>query len=162
MRTGVTFTVGSEDRRRLEAIVADRNTKQQHGWRARLILESGDGFGTMEIMRRTGKSKTCVWRWQQRYMEEGVGGLLYDATRPPGTPPVPPRKIREVVELTKSPPDGEVTHWTLRAMAARVGLAFSTVRKIGQEHGLVPHRFREFKFSNDPAFVDKPRDIAGL
>ena len=30
MRTSVTFTVGSEDRRHLEAIVADRNTKQKH------------------------------------------------------------------------------------------------------------------------------------
>ena len=27
-------------------------------------------------MRRTGKSKTCVWRWQQRFMEEGYDGLL--------------------------------------------------------------------------------------
>ena len=82
-RTGVSFTVGSEDRRRLEAIVADRNTKQKHVWRVRIIIESGDGCGTMEIMRRTGRSKTCVWRWQERYMEEGVDGLLYDATRPP-------------------------------------------------------------------------------
>ena len=104
-------------------------------------------------MRRTGKSKTCVWYWQERYMEEGVDGLLYDATQPPGTPPVAPWKVREVVELTKSPADGEATHWTLRAIAARVGLAFSTARKIRQEHGLVPHRFREFKFSNDPALL---------
>ena len=87
-------------------------------------------------------------------MEEGVDGLLYDATRPPGT--------LQVVELTKSPLDGEATHWTLQAMAARVGLALSTVCKIWQAHGLMPHRFREFKLSNDPAFVDKLRDIAGL
>ena len=64
MRTGVSFAVGSEDHRRLEAIVADRNAKQKHVWRARIILESGEGCGTMEIMRRTGKSKTCVWPWQ--------------------------------------------------------------------------------------------------
>ena len=95
-------------------------------------------------------------------MEEGVDGLLYDATRPPGTPPVAPWKVREVVELTKSPPDGKATPRTLRAMAARLGLAFSTVGKIWQDHGLVPHRFRESKVSNDPAFVDKLRDIAGL
>jgi hypothetical protein len=25
-----------------------------------------DGIGTNEIMRRTSKSKTCVWRWQER------------------------------------------------------------------------------------------------
>ena len=57
MRTGATFTVGSEDRRRLEAIGADRNTKQKHVWRARIILESRDGCCTVEIMRRTGKSE---------------------------------------------------------------------------------------------------------
>ena len=162
MRTGVSFTVGPDDRRRLEAIVADRNARQKHVWRARIILESAHGHGTMEIMRRTGKSKSCVWRWQQRYMLEGVDGLLHDATRPPGKAPIPDSTIRHVVELTKSPPDGEATHWTLRAMAQRVGLAFSTVRKIWQAHGLVPHRLRTFKLSHDPAFVDKLHAIVGL
>ena len=150
MRTGVSFTGGPDDQRRLKAIVADRNTKQKHVWRARIILESAHGHGTMEIMRRTGKSKNCVWRWQRRYMLEGVDGLLHDATRPPGRAPIPDPKVREVVALTMAPPDGEATHWTLRAMAARVGLAFSTVRLIWQQHGLAPHRLRLFKLSTDP------------
>ena len=47
-------------------------------------------------------------------------------------------------------------------MAARVGLAFSTVRAIWRQHGLVPHRLRVFKLSTDPAFVDKLRDVVGL
>ena len=162
MRTGVAFTVSPDDQQRLEAIVADPNTKQKHVWRARIILESARGHGTMEIMRRTGKSKACVWRWQRRYMLEGVDGLLHDATRPPGRAKVSEAKVREVIDLTNSPPDGEATHWTLRAMAARVGVAFSTVRAIWQKHGLVPHRLRVFKLSTDPAFVDKLRDIVGL
>jgi hypothetical protein len=29
---------------------------------------SADGVGTNEFMRRTGKSKTCGWRWQERFM----------------------------------------------------------------------------------------------
>jgi hypothetical protein len=33
-------------------------------------------------MRQTGKSKTCVWRWQERFATEGVEGLLRDKTRP--------------------------------------------------------------------------------
>ena len=37
-------------------------------------------------MAATGKSKTCVWRWQERFMTEGVDGLLREKTRPPGTP----------------------------------------------------------------------------
>ena len=72
MRTGISFEVSPADRRRLEALVQDRNTAQKHVWRAKIILLSGDGVGTMEIMRRTAKSKTCVWRWQERFMAEGV------------------------------------------------------------------------------------------
>jgi hypothetical protein len=32
------------------------------------VLLSANGVGTNEIMRRIGKSKTYVWRWQQRFM----------------------------------------------------------------------------------------------
>jgi hypothetical protein len=49
-------------RGRLEAITRDRNASQKHAWRAAIMLSSA--VGTNEIMRRTGKSKTCVWRWQ--------------------------------------------------------------------------------------------------
>ena len=73
--------VSAEDRARLEAIVADRNSPQKHVWRARIMLLTADGLGTVEIMRRTDKSKTCVWRWQERFMQAGVAGLLRDKTR---------------------------------------------------------------------------------
>ena len=82
MRTGVAFEVCAADRTRLEAIAADRNSSQKHVWRANIILLSGAGFGTVEILRRKSKAKTCVRRWQERYMQEGVEGLLKDKTRP--------------------------------------------------------------------------------
>lgn len=41
------------------------------------------GFGPgHRPLRRTGKSKTCVWRWQERFMQQGYEGLLSDKTRP--------------------------------------------------------------------------------
>jgi hypothetical protein len=66
MRTGITVDVKAADRARLEAIVADRNSPQKHVWRARIVLLTADGLGTNEIMRQTAKSKTCLWRWQER------------------------------------------------------------------------------------------------
>ena len=54
----------------------------------------------MEILRRTGKSKTCVWRWQEWFMEEGVDGLLRDKIRSPGKPPVAALQVEDVVRLT--------------------------------------------------------------
>jgi hypothetical protein len=62
MRTGITVDVNAADRARLEAIVADRNSAEKHVWRARIVLVTGDGLGTNEIMRQTTKSETCLWR----------------------------------------------------------------------------------------------------
>jgi hypothetical protein len=62
------------DRKRLQAIVDNRNSPQQHVWRARIVLATADGLGTAAIMRTAGVSKTAVWRWQARFMKEGVPG----------------------------------------------------------------------------------------
>ena len=83
MRPGIIVDVTAADRDRLEAIIADRNSPQKHVWRAAIVLASADGLGTVAIMHRTGKSKTAVWRWQERFAEEGIEGLLRDKTRPP-------------------------------------------------------------------------------
>ena len=51
MRAGIIVNVTPADRRRLEAIVADRSAPQKHVWRANIILATADGCGTAEIMR---------------------------------------------------------------------------------------------------------------
>ena len=136
MRTGIKIEVTTSDRERLEAIVAARGSPQKHVWRAKIVLLTGDGLGTVAIMAATGKSKTCVWRWQERFMAEGVDGLLRDKTRPPGTAPLDPVLVDKVVALTLKPPDHEATHWTVRAMAKAIGIAASSVVKIWHDHGL--------------------------
>ena len=123
MRKGITFTVSADDRQRLHAIVAAPTRPQKHVWRARIIVLSGDGRGTSAIMTETGKSKTCVWRWQERFMQEGVDGLLRDKSRPPGKAPIPPERLAEIVRLTQAPPPFAATHWTVRAMAKVAGVA---------------------------------------
>ena len=60
MRTGISITLKSADRRRLAALVRDRNSPHKHVWRAQIVLLSADGVGINEIMRQTGKSKACV------------------------------------------------------------------------------------------------------
>jgi hypothetical protein len=103
MRTGIAFEVTACDRARLEAIAADRNRPQKHVWRAKIIFLTHAGHGTAEIMRRTGKAKTCVWRWQERFMRKGVDGLLKDKTRPSRKPPLPKDTVARVIELTLGP-----------------------------------------------------------
>src|SRR5512144_1605188 len=117
MRKGVEVRLGPGDRERLEAVIGSGNSPQKHVWRARIVLLSADGAGRMAIQRQTGKGKPTIWRWQARFMAEGVDGLLHEATRPPGKTPLPPAVIERVVETTLSEPPGERTHWTGRALA---------------------------------------------
>ena len=80
-RSLLPLALGRADRARLAALVADRNSPQKHVWRAQIVLLSAERVGTVAIMRRTGKAKPSVWRWQGRYLEAGVDGLLRDKTR---------------------------------------------------------------------------------
>ncbi len=162
MRTDITIDVSAADRLALEAIVRDRNRPQNHVWRADIILATADRLGTNGIMVRTGKSKTCVWRWQERFMEEGIQGLLRDKTRPSRKKPLSQETIDKVVARTREPAPGETTHWTGAAMAREIGISVSAVQRIWRAHGLQPHRVRVFKLSKDPEFTEKLKDIVGL
>jgi transposase len=162
MRSGVNLSVTQADLDRLRAVIKDRNAPQKHVWRAQIVLLSTEGVGTNAIMRETGKSKTCVWRWQERFAAEGVDGLLRDKTRPSRVPKLAPPLAKRVVELTMQPPPSETTHWTSALMAKVVGVSVSSVQRIWRAHGLQPHRIRQFKLSKDPEFVAKLRDIVGL
>jgi transposase len=146
----------------LKRLVANRNSPQKHVWRASIVLVTADGLGTNAIMRGTGRSKSVVWRWQERFMKEGLAGLLRDKTRPPGRPPLESAVIERVVALTAEDPPGEVTHSTTGMMAKAAGISVSSVQRIWQAHGLRPHRVRRFKLSKDPEFVPKLREIVGL
>ena len=115
--------VSADDRVRLEAIIADRNRPQKHVARARIILGSADRLIVAEIARLSGVSRPSVWRWQRRFGEAGVDGLLREGSKKPGKPPMPDADVQRLIALTCSEPPGEVTHWTGRAMAKAAGIS---------------------------------------
>ena len=59
---------------------------------------SADGHGVMAIMREAGVSKTTVWRWQEYFVEAGVGGLIKCRTKPPGKKPISAAIKLKIVE----------------------------------------------------------------
>lgn len=162
MRKAIKIDLSEADRQALIAIVTDRNSSQKHVWRAQIVLLTADGCGTMELTRRSGTSKTSVWRWQERFLAEGVAGLLRDKTRRSRIPPLSADIQARVVTATQTAPPGETSHWTSGAMARHIGLSVSSVQRIWRKNGLQPHKTRLFKLSNDPLFADKLIDIVGL
>jgi transposase len=161
-RADATIPLTAGARQELEVVARSRRTPQGLARRAQIVLLTADGVGTNEIMRRTGTSKTCVWRWQERFADEGFEGLARDKTRPSRVKPLADEIVARVVALTLDPPPGETTHWTGALMAKASGVSVSSVQRIWRRHGLQPHRMRQFKLSNDPKFIEKLRDVVGL
>src|SRR6202795_5052765 len=162
MAQTVCILLGEEDRTRLAAIVGDRNRPQKHVQRARIVLLSADRLPVLAVASRTDASRPAVWRWQQRFAEQGVDGLLHDKTRKPGKKPLPAATVAKILALPCGKPPRQATHWTGRMVATAVGVSLRAVQRIWEANRLQPHRVRTFKTSNDPAFAEKVEDVVGL
>ena len=162
MSQTVCVIVSASDRERLAAVASDRNRQRKHVERAEVVLASAAGRPVQRIAEQIGVSRPMVWRWQQRFAEVGVNGLLRDKTRKPGKPPIAAETVARVVVLTCGTPPADATHWTGRAMARATGISLKSVQRIWQAHDLKPHQVRSFKRSRDPQFAEKLVDVVGL
>jgi len=126
-RDDIWLYLGPANRAELQALLTDRNTPRTLVWRAEIVLATADGCGTVEIMRRAKTSKPTVWRWQARYLDEGVDGLRRDKTRPSRVPPLPRETRLKVITKTVQETPANATHWSRSAMAEAVGISPSSV-----------------------------------
>jgi len=161
-RDDICLYLGPADRAELQALITNRNTARKLVWRAEIVLATAGGHGTFEIMRRARTSKPTVWRWQQRYLDEGIAGLKRDKTRPSRVPPLPMETRLKVITRTVQETPPNATHWSRALMAEAMGISPSSVGRIWAEAGLKPHITKGFKVSNDPLFEEKVTDIVGL
>ena len=161
-RSNICLYLGLADRAELKALITNRNTPRKLAWRAGIVLATADGHGTVEIMRRTGMSKPTVWRWQERYLDEGLTGLKRDKTRPSRVPPLPMETRLKVIAKTVQETPANATHWSRALMAEAMGISPSSVGRIWAEAGLKPHVTKGFKVSSDPMFEEKVTEIVGL
>jgi choline dehydrogenase-like flavoprotein len=108
-RDDICICVSPANRARLEGMIADRNSPSKVVWRANIVLATADGVGTNAIMRRTGKSKPCVWRWQELQHLPGVGQNFQDHFMSPcvweaNGPVVQRNNLAEATAIWKSDP----------------------------------------------------------
>ena len=140
-----------------------RSRVQPHGMvqRARIVLACAEGESHVAIASRLGISKMTVGKWRRRYLEQGIEGLQEEER--PGRPRThDDERVAEVINTALHSKPPHRTHWSVRAMAEHTGISKSTVHRWFKMFGVQPHRQRHFKISNDPFFVEKVRDIAGL
>ena len=113
--------VAPSDRTVLERLIANGKTPQKLAVRARIVLLSGRGFGTMAIARETRVSKPTVWRWREAYLEGGVERLRKDKGKGPkaGKPRISDAVRLRIVTMTAKEKPANATHWSARMLAKK-------------------------------------------
>lgn len=149
-------------RRELTALLRQSTAPQRAIQRARILLDAADGFSNTEIASRVGMARQNVIAVRQRFEERGLESVLGDAPGRGRPKMISEARIQRIVESTLHTTPKNATHWSSRELAKRHQVSFSTVQRVWRAHNLQPHRVQNFKFSTDPNFVQKLRDIVGL
>jgi transposase len=154
MPISVPLVLAAPVRAELEAIT--RSTRSPAGLvqRARLILALADGASYTELTARWGVAATSISRWKQRFTARGLAGLA-DAPRSGRPDRLAPAVEARILALTQEVPPKPLTHWSVRRMAARVGVSPATVQRVWARAGLQPHRLERYVTSPDPDFERK-------
>ena len=150
-----------EDRDKLTTIALRPKSAQAMAMRARIVLFCAQGMSNSEVARKLHITGATVGKWRERFRESGMDGLL-DEPRVGAPRRITDQQIEQVVTKTLESMPSNSTHWSTRLMAAEMGLSQNAIVRIWRAFGLQPHRVENFKFSKDPQFVEKVRDIVGL
>src|SRR6202162_136645 len=154
--------LSDSERRQLLSIRRHRSTPRGVSLRVNIILGAAEGVANHVLARNLSTSLPTVLLWRKRYQSEGMEGILEDRPRSGRPKRISEEREAAIVEATMKTTPKDATHWSVRAMAASQKVSPATVQRIWKKHKLQPHRVESFKFSNDPEFAPKVRDIVGL
>lgn len=150
-----------EQRDELRRSAQSRSLPAGDVFRARLILALADGMTYRAIKQTLHTTAPTISRWKQRLEAFGVDGLepQHKGSKPRTAIPTVQAKICRKVQ--HKPTDGS-THWSVRKLAAAMGVSKSSLHRILSQARLQPHRLERYMASNDPDFESKAADIIGL
>ena len=150
------------ERKQLLAISRHRGTPRGIVLRINIVIGAADGMANHVLARSLSTSLPTVLLWRRRYESDGIEGILEDRPRSGRPKQISEKKETAIVEATMRTTPKDATHWSSRTMAVVQKVSPATVQRIWKKHKLQPHRVDSFKFSTDPEFAPKVRDIVGL
>ena len=155
------LAVTAEEKEKLTMLARRPKSAQAMAMRARIVLGCAEGLTNGAVAKKLHITGATVCKWRERFRVNRLEGLL-DEPRPGAPRSVTDVQVEEVITRTLESMPENSTHWSTRLMAQKTGLTQTAIVRIWRAFGLQPHRVENFKFSKDPQFVEKVRDIVGL
>src|SRR5438270_5050443 len=159
-RVALPLQLDAPTRSTLDKLIRSSSTSQSLALRSRIVLAAADGANNQQIAAVLKIPAVTVGKWRRSFAVDGLEGLR-DAPRS-GRPLKHDAGTRHKVQTRVCQQPEDQSRWTVRTLAAELGLPPSTVHAILVAAKLQPHRIRTFTFSPDPDFEAKLLDVAGL
>src|SRR4051794_2866111 len=156
------LVLSEADKKQLRRIGGHRSTPRGIVLRVEIVRAAAEGMANRAIARKLSTSLPTVLLWRKRYEAEGLAGIREDKPRSGRPKEISAEREAAIVEARLKTRPKDATQWSVRTMAEVQKVSPATVYRVGTKHKLQPHRVESFKFSNDPLFALKVRDIVGL
>lgn len=163
MRVAPPVELTAEERSQLEKWSRGHSQPHQLVLRSKSVLLAADGLQNKQIAQRLTVHRNSVDHWRRMFLAGRLTELQREASRP-GRPHTvtTPEMERRVVDTVRLRRPLRGTRWSVRSLAEALHMEPTAVYRTLRKYRLQPHRTRGFKFSNDPHFEEKLRDVVGL
>lgn len=154
--------INEGQKQQLESLVRSGTTPQGTARKCEVILLANRGLPNHSIARQTGLSRPTVLAARAAFAKRGIEAIRERPPRKRAGRTLTPELERKILDTTLQTRPADATHWSVRVLAAKLGVSRMMVQRVWQRYEIQPHRVEKFKISNDPRFEDKVRDVVGL
>jgi transposase/DNA-binding CsgD family transcriptional regulator len=162
MRMAAPIPLTEEECKTLQKWAQGRSTAVRLMIRSQIVLLAAKGKPNMEIASELGVSRKMVGLWRARFAGNRLAGIEKDAPRGGRKPSKREQLAPLIIRKTTQEKPKHATHWSVRTLAAELGIDPTMVYRVWKANHLKPHLVRTFKLSQDPHFVEKVVDVVGL
>src|SRR5215470_17221362 len=157
------LAVTVDQKRELDLLVRNGNSPQKVALRCKVLLLAQQGVANASIADQLKISGPTVLALRAAFIKDGMTAVTGIRRRKRSPKVLTPELEQRILDTTlKTRPGDGSTHWSVRTLAAHLGVSRTIVHRVWQRHDVQPHRVERFKLSNDPQFEAKVRDIVGL
>src|SRR5579863_5871675 len=158
----VALPLEEAQKQQLELLARAGTTQQRTVRKCQVILLASQGVSNHSIAQQTGLSRPTIVAARAAFAKSGIEGLHKPAKRKRSRRVLTSELEQKILDTTLKSRPPEATHWSVRVLAAKLGVSRMLVQRVWQRHDIQPHRVEKFKISNDPKFEQKVRDVVGL
>src|SRR5580692_1863569 len=154
--------VDDVQKRQLESMARAGITPQKTARKCEVILLASQGVSNYSIAQRTGLSRPTILAARVAFTQRGIEGIRQSKKRKRSRRALTPEVEQKILDTTLKTRPANATHWSVRVLAAKLGVSRMMVQRVWQHYDIQPHRVEKFKISKDPNFEEKVRDVVGL